>query len=444
MTDQFIQDYNRAEDNAAPKRAVTVCVGDVQPEPINWLWTGRIARGKVSMIAGDPGLGKSLVSLDMAARVTTGKPWPVDNSRCPLGSVVLLSAEDDIADTIRPRLDAAGADVRRVHVVQSVRERDKDGRESTRSVSLKKDLDEVELVLSRLSDCALVIIDPISAYMEGIDSHVNTEVRSLFTPLGLLASRSRVAIVVVSHLNKGSGQNAIYRITGSLGFTAAARAVYGVTKDQDDPRRRLFVVVKNNLGNDETGLAYRVETGTNSAPLVIWESEPVTLSAEEAFAPAQTDDARTELDAAMDWLETLLKDGPVFSKDVQTQAKAAGIAWATVRRAKSGLKIKPTKDSDGAWSWSLPKMLNPAPPVEHEHLEHLEHLPFSPEEKGMVQGAENQDAQVPSVSTLPRLWRPAGNGKERAGWRTTDLPGSLEEVRETLTRELGYSVEVRE
>jgi putative DNA primase/helicase len=145
----------------------------------------------------------------------------------------------------------------------------------------------LEEVLAAHPACKLVNIDPISAYLDGTDSHTNAAVRGLLAPLAELAAKFKVAIVAVSHLNKGGGQtSAMYRITASLAFVAAARAVYAVIKDKDDEGRRLMLPVKNNLSADRTGLAYRIGTATNGAPRIKWEREPVTVSADEAMAKA--------------------------------------------------------------------------------------------------------------------------------------------------------------
>jgi putative DNA primase/helicase len=189
----------------------TKCLADVQPEPITWLWPGRIAQGKVTLIAGDPGLGKSMLTVALAAHVSRGTPWPVDRSTCPLGDTIMVSAEDDPGDTIRPRLDAAGADVARVHVLTMVSEPDRDGNPRERSFNLAKDMPGLDDLLRQKSDCKLITIDPVSAYLGGTDSHNNADVRALLTPLAAVASRHRVAIVAVTHLNKAQQAQAIYR-----------------------------------------------------------------------------------------------------------------------------------------------------------------------------------------------------------------------------------------
>lgn len=335
-------------------------LSDVKAEPISWLWQGRIARGKVSMIAGNPGLGKSQLTCAMAAVVTTGGCWPVDHSPCDIGNVVFVSGEDDAADTIRPRLEAAGADISRCFILDMVRDVDRDGGQRQRSFSLQSDIPALAAMLAEIGGAALVVIDPISAYLGGTDSHKNADVRALLDPLGKFASQWNAAVVCVSHLNKGGGNGeALARVTGSLAFVAAARAVFVVVKDKEDERRRLFLTAKNNIGNDSEGLAYQVRGVTLDNGIctswVKWEAEPVTISADEAMrAPMQDDDGGTLADAKQ-FLQGLLADGALPTKAIKADADGAGYSWSTIRRAQKELGIEAVKEGmKGGWVWKLP------------------------------------------------------------------------------------------
>jgi len=346
---------------------VLVRLADVRPEPVRWLWPERIALGKLTLLAGDPGLGKSFITLDMAARVSTGNLWPdgTDAGNDPAG-VVLLTAEDDLADTVRPRLDAAGADVTRIRALKAVKHFDfKGGGERQHPFNLSEDLDTLEQAIRDVADCRFVVIDPISAYLGRTDSHKNSEIRGLLAPLAELAARHGVALVAITHLRKGQGP-AMYRPMGSLGFVAAARAAYVVTKDKDDPtgQRRLILPMKNNLGNDRTGLAYRLDDSfsANGQPVVKWEADAVEISADEALRP---DNGRDEgdtsaLDEARNWLRNALAGGPCPAKDVLAEARADGIAKRTLDRAKKDLGVVASKEGFGAgWTWRLPDAEGP-------------------------------------------------------------------------------------
>ena len=267
-------------ENADEYQLVIRCMADIAPEKIEWLWPGRIAIGKQTLIGGEPGLGKSQITAALAATVTTGGTWPCDEGRAPSGSVLILSAEDDAGDTIRPRLDAAGADVSAVHLISAVRQADGKGR---RTFNLQADLALLEAAIERIGNVRLVIIDPVSSYLGKTDSHKNADVRGTLEPLGDMASRLRVAVVSITHFSKGAGQSAINSFIGSIAFVAAARAAFIVTRDPDntDPARRLFVQAKNNLAADSGGLAFRVEqriVGKDIvASAIAWEGERIAL-----------------------------------------------------------------------------------------------------------------------------------------------------------------------
>ncbi len=425
MGDLIIETPSSAAGSATDSAPVLVCMADVQPEPVSWLWPGRIALGKLTLVAGDPGLGKSFVTLDLAARVSSGTPWPDRRGESnPVGGVVLLSAEDDPADTIRPRLDAAGADVSRITAIQGVEFSEAaTGKRVRRSFNLEKDIPALEAAIQWTAGCRLVVVDPVTAYLGKSDSHKNAEIRGLLAPLSELAGRHRVAMVAVTHLNKGGGSNALYRAMGSLAFVAAARAVWLVVKDEDNPSRRLFLSAKNNIAPEGTGLAYSLEPtdGNSGMAVVAWEAEPVTVTANEALNVDRPSDSKpTERDTATDWLRELLADGPLPTTEVRSQANEAGFAWATMRRAKERLGIRPRKSGfESGWTWELPK--GPAPEDAHEGAKMLTPLDVSPFGEGEhLRPAERATSDLPPI---PDGWTPMG-------WadRLDQLAGACESV----------------
>ena len=343
-----------------PDRLITMPVlvrlADVQPEPVRWLWPGRFALGKLALIAGDPGLGKSFISLDMAARVSRGTAWPDERGTPnPVGGVVLLSAEDDLADTIRPRLDAAGADVDRIIAVQAVRRFDpEDDAPPDVPFCLKTDLPALENAIRQVTNCRLVVIDPISAYLGGVDDHKNAGLRAVLAPLAQLAASHRVTVVAVTHLRKSEGP-AMYRAMGSLAYTAAARAVWAVTKDKDDQRRRLMLPVKNNLAADVQGLAYSIESdGPNGGPVVAWEPEPVSISADDALTTDRPD--QDDQDETVNFLREMLAGGEQPAADVFKQSRENGFSDKATRKAFKALGGKRSRvgfGKGGTWYWSL-------------------------------------------------------------------------------------------
>jgi hypothetical protein len=341
----------------AASDCIATCLADVEPTEVRWLWPGRFARGKLSLIAGQPGLGKSFLTLDMAARVSRGDAWPLETDapdRAP-ENVVLLSAEDDIADTIRPRLDAAGAAVERVYAVTTVPAgATLDGKPRFAPFRVTEHLPMLDRVIEQIGGCALVIIDPISAYLGKTDSHNNSEVRDALVPLAAFAAKHQAALAVVTHLNKSQQASALNAIIGSVAFVAAARAAYVVSRDPDDPRRRLFLPVKNNLGLDETGFAYRL--GGGEPPSVEWEDDLVRLTADEAIAPTVRQGPEPmALRDAEEWLLDFLSAGARPASEVLSRGRADGHTVATLRRAKTTLKVDSVKTGKrGGWVWQLP------------------------------------------------------------------------------------------
>ena len=371
-------------------------MSDVVSRPIEWLWWGRIAIGKLTLLAGDPGLGKSFVTLDIAARISTGTPWPDrrDEGIEP-GDVILLSAEDDLEDTIKPRLDAAGADSKRIVAIQGINFYDEQtDRTYLKSFNLEADLPALESAIEKSTKCRAVVIDPITAFCGHADSHKNADIRGLLAPLSSLAAKYRVAVIAVTHLNKSGGANALYRAMGSLAFVAAARAVWLVTKDAESPSRRLMLAMKNNLGPDGSGLAYcLMQTEPDGPAVVAWEPDPVMITANEALAAHERQGEKREkgkVEASGDWLREQLGGGPLPKLELERRAREAGMSWASVRRAQHVLGIRPRKAGDGPWLWGLPEQ--GAPSSNSEHVEHLEHLP-----PGAIENADSEDPEPPEL-----------------------------------------------
>ena len=346
-------------------KLVIECAAGILPERVEFLWPGRLAIGKHSLLAGEAGLGKSQITISMAAVVTTGRSWPCGEGNAPLGSVVFLCAEDGANDTVLPRLMAAGADRNKVFIVTAVRSDDGKGR---RAFNLQSDLEHLEAEIRKIGDVRLVVIDPISSYLgPKVDSHVNAAVRGVLEPVSEMASRLRVAVVSVTHPPKATGTTAINRFIGSIAFVAAARAAFMVTRDPDDTNRRLLLPVKNNLAPLGKGFAFRLEQRivgdsgkTIVASTVVWESSLIEITADAALqaADAKTNGGASAGNEAEEFLKEILAGGPTRQKEIEAAAKGNGLSWATVRRAKKRLGVKATKNGmDGGWLWDLPKML---------------------------------------------------------------------------------------
>jgi hypothetical protein len=333
---------------------------------IQWLWPDRFALGKLGLLVGSPDEGKGQVFCDMAARVTRGSEWPCREGHAPKGNVILLTAEDDVSDTIVPRLRAADADLDRIEIVKMVRQDDN----RDRMFSLVTDLPLLRQKIGEVGDVKLVQIDPITAYLGNsngkMDSYRTTDVRAVLGPVVEFAAELNVAVVGIMHFNKKTDvDNALLRISDSLAFAATARHVYAVVDDAENDRK-LFVKAKNNLaaaGNKS--LAYHFggrevgfdpETGeTIFAPHILWEKDHVDVTASEAMQANANKSSPSARDGAKKFLTDILASGPMLQSEIQDAAEGNGIAKRTLERAKRELGIKAEKDGTaGRWSWRLP------------------------------------------------------------------------------------------
>jgi putative DNA primase/helicase len=357
--------------------AVYRYASDIEPKPINWLWPNHIAKGKTSMIVGDPDLGKSQLTVSLAAIVSTGGSWPISNEKSQQGKVIILSAEDDAEDTIVPRLKAAGAELSNIIILDGIsNDFDEQGNAILRHFNFTKDLTYLNNLLTKNEDVALVLIDPITSYLGSTDAHKNADIRGVLAPIAKMAERHNVAIICISHLNKNSNQQALLRVSGSLAFVAASRATYLVVRDKNNENRRLFLPLKNNLSPNKTGLAFTIESCKLSENIetsrIVWLPETVTTTADEALAP-QNETGKSTLEEAKEFLCDLLNDGSVSQNQINIETDSAGFSQATIRRAKKELGIISRKvGMDDGWIWSLPpKMLKNAEDAQDAHTQNL-------------------------------------------------------------------------
>jgi hypothetical protein len=371
---------NKPDDRQS--RLITISAADQRPRNINFVWSngdgkqgGRLARGKHTSFAGEGGLGKSTLMVGITAIITTGGLWPCDEGRSPIGDVIALSAEDGVNDVLVPRLMAAGADMDRVHIVQGVAVADG----KRRRFNLLDDLDKIERLIGELRqkghDVVLVWIDPVSSYMGKVDSHNNTALRGVLDPISEMAERTEVAFASVTHFNKGAadkGFKAVHRVMGGGAFVHAPRVAFAVVQDPDDENRRLLLHLKNNLGPKPQGLAYVVTSRVVGADdrtgqdvwgsCISWASDPVLQTADDVLGNDKDDPTIT--DDAVDFLRTVLADGPMLVAVIEQSARAAGLLkegqpisqCKPFRRARAQLGIKPyqpKREKDPGWLWTL-------------------------------------------------------------------------------------------
>lgn len=327
---------------------------DVKPEPVCWLWQGWLALGKLHILAGAPGQGKTTIALAVAAAVTRGGRLP-DGSACEPGNVLIWSGEDDPADTLLPRLMAMNADLRRVCFVQGARI---DGQ--IVPFDPARDIVQLADAAGRIGGAKLLILDPVVSAVTG-DSHKNTEVRRALQPVVELASALGAAVLGISHFGKGSaGRDPTERVVGSVAFGAVARVVLvaAKVKGPDGEERRIIARSKSNIGPDDGGFVYsldQVEAAPGiQASRLLW-GEAVQGSARDLIA--EPEDQGDELVDVDGFLRNVLADGvPTPSKAVQKDAREAGFNIRTVQRAakRIGVVIAKGGMKDG-WYWTLPK-----------------------------------------------------------------------------------------
>ncbi len=358
---------------------VLVNGADVTPTAVRWLWPDWLAKGKLHVQAGQPGRGKTTINMGFVATVTSGGRWP-DGTRCVAQNALIWSAEDDIADTLLPRLLAMGADPRRVTFVKGMREK---GQEFPFDPS--RDLVQLTAAAGRIGNIGLMIVDPVVSAVGG-DSNSSGEVRRALQPLVHLADALDAAVVGISHFSKSSGgKDPLDRVLGSVAFGALPRVVMVVAKVKSaDGDRCILARAKSTSGPDEGGFEYRIVQGEVpghpglTASAIEW-GQKLEGSASELLAEPErgAGDDETALSEAVSFLRAELADGPKPATEIFKQARDAGHAEKTLRRAKDELEVESRKDKAG-WKWHLPskmaKMAKIPGPDRDGHLGHLGHL----------------------------------------------------------------------
>ena len=341
--------------NSRPSEFEIICIADINSEPVQWIWRDRLARGKLTLLGGLPGLGKSQIACDIAARLSKGAHWP-NADRAHVCNSIFICSEDDIADTVRPRLEAAGADLDRVHIIQSTFT--KKGRSKT--FNLQDDLDGLRVACQAVGDVGFINFDALTSYMGKVDNASTTDIRSVLEPVGAFAKDIGAAILGITHPPKSHQANAIHAFTGSLAYVAAARLVFTVAKEPETGRH-LLLCVKNNLGPLAPGRGFDIATKEISngiiAPFIQWDDKPVDVTANEALAAASRKGEGGELHHACELLQDFLRDGPKSAKEGMEFAEANGISSRTLERARAKLGVKSEKHvfgPGGGWFWRMP------------------------------------------------------------------------------------------
>ena len=310
-------------------KLINMC--DVEVESVSWLWYPFIPYGKVTIIQGDPGEGKTTLVLQIIARLTKGESIIDEKEKTPI-NVIYQTAEDGLADTIKPRLLSADADCSKVIVID-----DRDTPLTMRDVRLEQAIVE--------TSAKLVVLDPIQGFLGAdVDMHRANEIRPIMKHISELAEKYKCAIILIGHMNKCSVGKSAYRGLGSIDFQAAARSVLIVGRIKDEPEIRVVCQTKSSLAPEAKAVAFRLNEETGFE----WIGE-LDITADDLLSGTVKG---TKKQAAMDFLENLLADEQMLQKEIIELARQKGISDKTLRNAKDELKIK-SKRVNNQWHWSF-------------------------------------------------------------------------------------------
>ena len=330
------------------RKAKVVCMADVEAREVSWLWENRIALGRLTVLAGMQGQGKSFFTCDLASRVSRGKSFP-DGAPCEHGDVLFIACEDDPEDTIKPRLDAHHADPTRIHLLEAI---ELQSEEKTRELFFTlNDVEELEETLQALPELRLVIIDPIGSYIgSSANSYCDNEVRAVLAPIAELAKKHNVAVVIVAHTRKSPAKHADDMVMGSRAFTAIARSVWHLMPDSEDPDKRLLLAGKNNLAASSDGLSFRI----NGRPAAIdWSKDPEKRTANEVLeAMFEGTKKLSAKDHAAKWLKNFLGERQLVKDEVLETGKEQGHSEKSINAASIELGVVKKPIEYGAVSYT--------------------------------------------------------------------------------------------
>jgi hypothetical protein len=327
---------------------------DVTSAEVSWLWEPYLARGKLAVLDGDPGTGKSFVTVDLACRISRGLSMPgAASATQEPASVLLLNAEDDARDTIRPRVLAANGDPDRVRIFAAP------GIGLERVPRFPEDFAALEAAVHE-TRAALVVIDPMMAFFPpDVCANNNQAICTALMPFSAMAANTGACVLLVRHLRKSGGASAIYRGVGSIGILGAVRTGLMVARHPDDPELRVLSLTKTNIGPPGQSLGFRLERNEASGQTVVNWTGPLDVTTDDLFGACVPLRAgfRTR-ERAAEWLRECLANGERRATEVYEAARAAGIPSRTLERVKTTVGVKSNAVSNGGrieWWWSDPK-----------------------------------------------------------------------------------------
>ncbi|MDR2531570.1 MAG: AAA family ATPase [Oscillospiraceae bacterium] len=318
--------------NPKTKEHKRIIWNTVQPKEITWLWQDRIPFGKITILVGDSGLGKTSIALDIAARLTTGRPMPLSDAEPIIGSVLFQSQEDDLADTLLPRCMNASADSNKIISIEAA------------DLNIDEDCDIIEQHIQE-TGARLAIFDPLQSYMgKNADMCRITDIRRLLSNLGGIAARNDCAVIIIAHQNKAQGAKELHRVFGSVDITATARSVLRISASESDPETRIISHIKSSVSRPGAPIAFRIE---DKAPILYLGEYDGDFEYEEIPDDSGKRAKATEIIYAM------LKDAPQEGTEIYKACEKAGISPRTVERVKKELNVRSGRDGNKR-VWMLP------------------------------------------------------------------------------------------
>ena len=348
-------------------KLVGVYASSISTTKLGWLWQDRIPRGKTSLYTGKQDNGKSMATIDLIACTTTGRDWP-DGEKNTLGPrrVILAATEDDLNDTLVPRLKVAGADLSKIIIVEKVLVSGDEGN-TKRLMQLKEDYSLVQRALEAYPDVALIVLDPLTSYLGKVDQNKDSDMRPLMDALAESLRKTGAAFVGIMHHNKRSDLDAVQKVQGASAIVGSARTVWGFSKDKDNKGEYFMTLVKGNINKKRTGMKYKIEPvelrtddgEVSSVGRIVWLGECDETADELAAKERESDDNKElgKMGKAAQWLKERLKGGISIGSDILfKEAEEAGHAKRTMWRAKKdlGIKARPDSTCESGWAWSLP------------------------------------------------------------------------------------------
>jgi hypothetical protein len=329
--------YDEYDRLCQPDGAAILSLNTIEAKAISWLWPGRIPLAMLSLLVGDPGQGKSLLSIHLAALLSRGLPLPGSIKQTPAGNTLFLLGEDPLAQAVRPRADANKADTARLLVLAD-------------NFNLVN-LNPLQQTLEKHQEVRLVVLDPLSAFFPPKTRYFeDPSVRQALLPLVALAEAKNVAILCVAHLRKQEAENVLHRVGGSVGLAALARSIIAIATDENDPDRRFLLPLKANYSRKPDCLAFRIQNDLS----VVFESGPVQVDTDDVFSSEETKERKDERSFNLTWLKDYLRGGAKSVQETEKAAHEVGISRRTLYRIADRLGVLSKAKGEGRFkTWEL-------------------------------------------------------------------------------------------